>query len=346
MASLCIALDAMGGDHAPRATVKGAIEAVRDFPDLTVMLVGREAEIRRHLTHRLPDPDASRLVVEHCEEAVGMDDHAGESLRQRPSSSIARCAALVKEGRARAMVAAGNTAAAVGAARLGFGRLEGVRRPGIAVTFPTAAGKPCVVIDCGASVDCRPEHLAQFAVMGSVYADCVLAVREPRVGLLSIGEEEAKGNDLVRGALPLLKEAPVRFLGNAEGRDVFNGKFDVIVCDGFVGNVMLKAAEGLAEGMGRILREELSRGVLARLGSLLCLPALRHVKARADYAEYGGMPLLGVRGGCLIAHGRSNARAIRSALRAARGYVLADVDRRIVEGVSRLKTAQAVREDA
>ena len=204
-----------------------------------------------------------------------MDDHAGQALHQKQASSIARCASLVKEGRAQAMVAAGNTAAAVGAARLSFGRLEGIRRPGIAVTFPTATGNPCVVLDCGASVDCKAEHLAQFAVMGSAYAEKVLHLARPRVGLLSIGEEEAKGNDLVHDAMPLLKSAPVRFLGNAEGRDVFNGKFDVVVCDGFVGNVLLKAAEGLSEGMVQILREEMGRGLLSRLGALLSLPAFR-----------------------------------------------------------------------
>lgn len=338
MPMITVALDAMGGDHAPASTVQGALEALARFPDLHVILVGGEAPIRRHLRGAY---DAARVTIEHTTEVVGMDGDAAE-LRQKQASSIVRCAELVRDGKAQAMVGAGNTAAAVGAARLSFGRLEGVRRPGIAVTFPTVAGHPCVVIDCGASVDCKAGHLAQFAVMGSVYAERVLGMREPRVGLLSIGEEEAKGNDLTREAFPLLREAPLRFLGNAEGRDVFNGKFDVVVCDGFVGNVMLKAAEGLGEGLGQILREELSRGVFNRLGAFLALPGLRGMKRRIDYAEYGGMPLLGVKGGCLIAHGRSNPMAIRNALRAAREFVQADVNRRIVEGVAKLKAEAGV----
>ena len=341
---ITVALDAMGGDHAPAATVAGALEALSLFPDLTVILVGQEPRIREHLrsTH-----DAARLVIEHTAEVVGMGDHAGESLRQKQASSIARSASLVKEGRAQALVAAGNTAAAVGAARLAFGRLEGVRRPGIAVTFPTVTDKPCVVLDCGASVDCKAEHLAQFAVMGSAYAERVLGTAAPRVGLLSIGEEEAKGNALVHEAFPLLKAAPVRFVGNAEGRDVFNGSFDVIVCDGFVGNVLLKAAEGLGEGIGQILREEMGRSLTRKLGAVACLPALKGMKRRIDYSEYGGMPLLGVKGGCLIAHGRSNAKAIRNALRAAREFVQADVNQRILQGVSMMKaSAPAGVEDA
>lgn len=328
----------MGGDHAPAATVGGALEALALFEDVTLILVGREDSLRPLLKGAF---DPARLMIEHTEQVVGMDDHAAESLRQKQSSSISRSAGMVQEGRAQAMVAAGNTAAAVGAARLAFGRLEGVRRPGIAVTFPTVARHPCVAIDCGASVDCRPEHLAQFAVMGSAYAERVLGIPEPRVGLLSIGEEEAKGNDLTREAFPLLKAAPVNFIGNAEGRDIFNGRVDVVVCDGFVGNVVLKAAEGLAEGMGRIIREEMGRGVATKLGALLSLPAMRKVRARMDYAEYGGMPLLGVKGGCLIAHGRSNARAIRNAIRAAREFVLSDVDRRIVEGVATMNKMKA-----
>ena len=331
---ITVALDAMGGDHAPAATVQGALDALGDFPDLSLLLVGREEAVRAHLKGAW---DPARLRIEHTAEVVGMNDHAAESLRQKQTSSIARCAELVREGKAQALVAAGNTAAAVGAARLAFGRLEGVRRPGIAVTFPTVAGHPCVVMDGGASVDCKPEHLQQFAVMASAYAERVLGIREPRVGLLSIGEEEAKGNALTREALPLLREAPVRFIGNAEGRDVFSGKFDVIVCDGFVGNVLLKASEGLGEGIGQILQEEMRQSLLRRLGAVCCLPALRGLKRRIDYAEYGGMPLLGVKGGCLIAHGRSDARAIRNALRAAREFVEADVNRRIVEGVSALR---------
>ncbi len=334
---ISIALDAMGGDFAPQATAEGAQLAVGAFEDIQVILVGDEAKVRPLVVST--SSGAGRILFEHTTEVVGMDDHAGQALHHKQASSIIRCAALVKEGRAQAMVAAGNTAAAVGAARLSFGRLEGIRRPGIAVTFPTSTGSPCVVLDCGASVDCKAEHLAQFAVMGSAYAERVLRIAQPRVGLLSIGEEEAKGNDLVREATPFLKAAPVRFLGNAEGRDVFNGKFDVIVCDGFVGNVMLKAAEGLAEGIGQILREELGRGIRNRMGAALCLPGLKGLKRRMDYAEYGGMPLLGVKGGCLIAHGRSNPVAVKNALKAAREFVLAEVNRRILEGVSAMKSA-------
>ena len=306
-----IAVDAMGGDFAPRLVVDGALAAARHF-DFGVMLVGPaspvEAELARHA-----DVDRSRVRVVEAAEAVAMTDAPAAALRRKPGASIAVAAHLVASGQAAALFSAGHTGATVVAACSAFGMLPGVDRPALAVTIPTRR-HPAVLLDVGASVECRPQHLLQFAVMGGVYARVSLGLPSPRVGLLSIGEEETKGNELTREAHRLLKASSPGFIGNVEARDVYSGEADVIVCDGFTGNVALKISEGLVDTVEALLSEELSSTFTMRVGSLLTRRALRHFRRRVDYSEYGGAPLLGVAGVAIVGHGRSSALAVRNAV--------------------------------
>ena len=311
-----IALDAMGGDYAPGEIVKGAVQALDILPpEDQIILVGRQETVQGELD-RLGGP-FPRLAIEHAEHAIGMDESPVEALRKKPQSSIRRMVELMADGRADAVVSAGNTGAVVAAAQMQARMLKGVRRPGISVVIPTNHG-PVVVIDVGANIKCKPVQLAQYAVMASVYSQRVLGVDQPRVGLLSIGEEDAKGTELVRETRALLKESPINFRGNAEGRDVFTGKFDVVLCDGFVGNVLLKVIEAMAEGVFRAMSSEVFEADPALAGRLE--PIFRKVWERHDYATYGGAPLLGIDGICIISHGSSNARAIMNALKAASQY--------------------------
>jgi glycerol-3-phosphate acyltransferase PlsX len=303
-----IAIDAMGGDFAPRHIVDGALAAARHF-DLGVALVGPaglvEAEIARHA-----DVDRSRVQVINATEVVAMSDAPTSALRRKPEASIAVAANLVASGQAAALFSAGHTGATVVAAHSAFGMLPGVDRPALAVTIPTRR-HPAILLDVGASVECRPQHLLQFAIMGTVYARVSLGLSSPRVGLLSIGEEATKGNELTREAHRLLKASSLGFIGNVEARDVYGGQADVIVCDGFTGNVALKISEGLVDTVEALLREELSSTFARRVGSLLTRRALRR---RLDYSEYGGAPLLGVAGLAIVGHGRSSALAVRNAV--------------------------------
>jgi glycerol-3-phosphate acyltransferase PlsX len=306
-----IAVDAMGGDFAPRHVVDGALAAARHF-DLGVMLVGPvdavEAELARH-----GDVDRSRVRLVPATDVVAMKDAPAATLRRKPQASIAVAAQTVARGEAAALFSAGHTGATVVAAHSAFGMLPGVDRPALAVTIPTRQ-HPAVLLDVGATVECRPHHLLQFAVMGSVYARVSLGVSSPRVGLLSIGEEETKGNELTREAHRLLKASLLGFIGNVEARDVYRGDADVIVCDGFTGNVALKISEGLVDTVEAVLSEELSSTFAMRVGSLLTRRALRHFRRRLDYSEYGGAPLLGVAGVAIVGHGRSSALAVRNAV--------------------------------
>jgi glycerol-3-phosphate acyltransferase PlsX len=306
-----IAVDAMGGDDAPRHVVDGALAAVRHF-DLGVQLVGRptvlEPEIRRHA-----DVDVARVRILEAHEVVAMEEAPAAALRRKPQASIKIAAESVARGEASALFSAGHTGATVMAAYGAFGTLPGVDRPALAVTIPTRRS-PAILLDVGASVECRPPHLLQFAVMGGVYARLAFGIQTPRVGLLSTGEEETKGNELTREAHRLLKGSPLTFVGNVDARNVYDGAADVIVCDGFTGNVALKISEGLVEAVEVLLREELSRTVTMRVGSLLTRRALRRFRRRVDYSEYGGAPLLGVGGVTVVAHGRSSARAVRNAV--------------------------------
>ena len=309
-----IAVDAMGGDNAPYETVKGAVLAAQQFPDSKIILVGDESAVERELSSY--GSALKNMVINHAPEVVGMDDPATYSIRQKTNSSITRSVELVAKGEADAVVSAGHTGAAVAAATLHLRTLKGVRRPGIAAAMPTKHGV-CLIIDIGANIACKPIHLFQYGVMATVYSKYVFGVTNPRVGLLNIGEEDAKGNDLAKETFALLSNSQVNFVGNVEGREIFDGKADIVVCDGFVGNVLLKFAEGLAMSLLSTIKSEAMKSLQSKIGLYLCKPAFQTLKAKMDFAEYGGVPLLGVNGICIISHGRSDSRAIRNAIRVA-----------------------------
>jgi len=330
-----IAVDAMGGDFAPRATVAGAVaSAARD--GLEVVLVGDRPRIEREL-ERWGRPDG-RIEIVHAEESIGMDE-APTVVRRKRRSSLVVGAELVRDGQAAALVTAGNTGAAMVAAKLVMGAVPGVDRPALAAVFPNRRGKT-VVLDVGANVDPRPEHLRQFAVLGHLFAQEVIGTPRPRIGLLSIGEEDAKGNELTRVAAKTLSATGLNFVGNVEGGDVFNGSCDVVVCDGFVGNVLLKAAESMADLIVGMMREELLRTSRTRVGGWLAKPAFSNFQRRTDYAEFGAVPLLGVQGGCFIGHGKSNAKAVRNALKSAAEFCAADLPGAIRDKLALLRSAE------
>jgi len=311
-----IAIDAMGGDHAPDEIVAGAIRAQAEL-GVEVLLVGDPQQIESSLKQHT---SSCQLEIVAAEGVVAMEEEPLVSLKRKPKASINVAMDLVKKKRADAVVSAGHSGAAMASALLRLGRLRGIDRPAIGAVFPTlVAGKPVIVLDVGANVDCRPKYLEQFAVMGTVYSQYVLGVNEPKVGLLNIGEESSKGNDLAIRTHQLLQDnSRVAFIGNAEGRDVLSGNFDVIVCDGFVGNVLLKFAEAVGEVMLQILREELPHGLTGQLGTALLKPNLKRIKQRIDHAEHGGGLLLGVAGICIISHGSSQAPSVFNAIRLAK----------------------------
>jgi glycerol-3-phosphate acyltransferase PlsX len=317
---VAVALDAMGGDHAPQAAVQGAVEAAQQY-GLEVFLVGPQAVLKKELA-RLGAPKGLHIV--DAPEVVGMDEAPTAPVRTKKSSSMAVALRLVKDGLAGAFVTAGNTGAAMVAAKLLLGTLASVERPALAAPVPNLKHHT-LLIDAGANVDCKPRHLLDFAIMGQVYSQLVFGLPAPRVGLLSNGEEEGKGDRVTQAAYQLLSQANVGFVGNVEGRDIFAGHVDVVVCDGFVGNVVLKTAEGLGEMVVTLLRQEAKSKPMSAVGFLLAKGAFSAFKKRVDYAEYGGAPLLGVRGAVLIGHGRSNPKAIRNALRFAHRYAASGV---------------------
>lgn len=308
-----VALDAMGGDHAPKVTAAGAVHAARNL-GVTVLLVGDEVRLKAELAHLSPPPKKVEIV--HAGDSIGMDESPGPALLRKRDASVIVAMNTVKEGRAGAVVSAGNSGAVMGAAVLRLGVLPGVDRPAIAMLLPNRHGT-VVVLDGGATPDARPEHLRDFALIGSIYAHCLLHVARPRVGLLSIGEEPSKGSALTKKAYPLLEAAPINFIGNIEGKEVARGGVEVVVCDGFVGNVLLKAVEGYAELFVEMLRSRIQTGLRYRVGAWLLRPALRHLSTQLDYASHGGALLVGVKGVCVIAHGRSSPAAIESAIRVA-----------------------------
>jgi glycerol-3-phosphate acyltransferase PlsX len=326
---LTIAVDAMGGDHAPKREVEGAIRAAQEL-QIGVILVGLEDTIRAELALH-PQAAGLPIDVHHASEFITMEDSAGKAVRSKKDSSIRVACRLVRDGVAQGVVSAGNTGAVMATAKIVQGVIRGVTRPALAGAFPSLAGSPVVLLDVGANVDCKPEMLAQFAVMGEIYSRTIFHNSRPRVGLLSIGEEEHKGNDLTRSALPLLKALPINFIGNVEGRDIFNGIADVVVCDGFIGTVALKVSEGLVDMFVSMLRESLSATMTRKIGSMLSREAYREFKKRLDYAEYGGAPLLGVKGVCTICHGRSNANAVKNAIRVAAEFAEGRVNEKIEE---------------
>ncbi len=322
-----IAIDAMGGDHAPGEIVAGALRA-REELGVEVLLVGDPQKIQCQLP---PNTDLGLLEILPAEEAIAMDEEPLTAIRRKPKASINVAMDLVKQGQAEAVVSAGHSGAAMAAALFRLGRLPGIDRPAIGAVFPTiVASKPVLILDVGANVDCRPKFLEQFAVMGSVYSQYVLGIPEPKVGLLNIGEEDTKGNDAAVRTHQMLREnSQISFVGNAEGRDVLSGSFDVIVCDGFVGNVLLKFAEAVGEVLLQMIREELPQGLRGQLGTAILKPNLKRLKQRVDHAEHGGGLLLGVAGICIISHGSSQAPSIFNAIRMAKEAVDNQVLQRI-----------------
>ena len=321
-----IAVDAMGTDSAPEPEIAGAIEAVR-AGYAEVLLVGPQDRLSRELGRH----EAQGLPIEivHASEAVTMQDKATKAFRAKRDSSLRVAARLVHEGKADGMISAGNTGAVMTTAKIVLGALEGVDRPALAQVFPTSKGTAAVLLDVGANVDCKPHHLVEFAVMGETYYRVIFGVERPRLGLLSIGQEEHKGNDLTREALALLKQLPVNFVGNVEGRDLYNGSVEVIVCDGFIGNVALKISEGLIEAVSSLLKEALSSTLSSKVGYVLARKAFKNFRKRVDYSEYGGAPLLGVKGVCIICHGGSNSNAIKNAIRVAAEFATGKVNEKI-----------------
>src|SRR5271168_1848722 len=311
---ITIAVDAMGGDNAPRPEVEGSVLAAREL-GVRVMLVGQpnvvRAELAKHAAPNLP------IEIVPATEVITMEDHPAQAFRRKKDSSVHVGARLVKDGTADAFVSAGNTGAVMTTAKFIMGTLPSVDRVALAAPFPNAKGGASVLLDVGANVDSKPEHLLQFGVMGEIYYRLTFGSRKPRVGLLSVGEEEIKGNELTRAVYERLKALPVHFVGNVEGGDLFSGKVDVIVCDGFVGNIALTLCEGLAMEIVKLLRKTYKSSWSSQVGYLFSKGALKGIKQTMDYSEYGGAPLLGVRGICVISHGKSNPNAIKNAVRVA-----------------------------
>ena len=341
-----IALDAMGSDRAPKPEIEGAIQAARQY-GVRVLLIGPETTVRAELDRH---PAALRLPIEivHASEYITMDDKV-EAVRAKRDSSMRVGLRMVREGQAAGFVTAGNTGAAMATAKVVLGAVAGVDRPALAAVFPTAPGTAAMLLDVGANVDCEPHNLEQFAVMGEIYFRAMFGnmfgkksgTPGPRVGLLSIGEEEAKGNQLTREAFQLLKQLPLNFIGNVEGRDLYNGKVDVIVADGFVGNVALKISEGVANLVRTALKESLKATITSQVGALLSRSAFIDFKKRLDHTEYGGAPLLGLKGVCIITHGSSNANAMKNAVRVAAEFANRGINDSIERGLAALKPAAA-----
>ena len=329
-----IAVDAMGSDRAPRPEVEGAIQAASHV-NARVLLVGRSEAIQAELANH---PLASDLPIEvvHASEVISMQDKAAHAVRAKRDSSMRVGLRLVKEGSAQGFVTAGNTGAAMATAKMVLGALPGVDRPGLAAVFPTTVpGKAAIMIDVGANVDSKPQNLEQFAIMGEIYCRSMFGNQQPRVGLLSIGEEESKGNDLTHQAYERLRHLPLNFVGNVEGRDLYNGRVDVIVCDGFVGNVALKISEGVVETVRYLLKESLEATLTRQVGFLLSRRAFADFKKRLDYSEYGGAPLLGLKGVVFVSHGSSNANAIKNAIRVAAEFSEAGINQKIEQELTR-----------
>jgi len=329
-----IAVDAMGGDFGPKVTVEGALRAAEDF-GVDILLVGIEHLIKKEYDRLTPK--TSRVTIINAPEAIGMGEGL-LSFRKKKASSIRVGAQLVKDAQAEAFVSMGNTGAVVYISREVLGALHGVDRPALALLVPGLAG-PTLLIDVGANANCQPHNLVQFAIMGRVFMEAVMGLANPRVGLMSIGEEKSKGNDLVREAFDRLQSSPLRFIGNVEGKDLFSGIADVIVSDGFTGNVALKVSEGVVESVLSMARHEITKNIFAKLGYVLMKRHLKKIYKKVDYSEYGGAQLLGINGVCVIGHGRSNARAIRNAIGRGREFVSNHVQERIQSEILRYEQA-------
>jgi glycerol-3-phosphate acyltransferase PlsX len=331
-----IAVDAMGGDHAPRPEIEGSILAAREF-GIRIVLVGIAAEVKRELARHTVRGLSIEVVP--ASEVITMTDSPAQAFRRKKDSSAHVAARLVRQGEADALVSAGNTGALMTVARFVLGTLPSVQRPALAAPFPTSRGGVAVLIDAGANVDSKVGHLLQFAVMGEIYYRAIFGTRRPKVALLSIGEEESKGNELTKEAYNRLKDLPLNFVGNVEGRDVFSGSVDVIVCDGFTGNVALKISEGVAQHIAMVLKKALKSTISSQVGYVLSRSAYEEFRRKIDYSEYGGAPLLGIRGVAIIGQGRSNANAIKNAVRVAGEFTHAQVNERIERELSSLPVA-------
>jgi phosphate acyltransferase len=336
-----VALDAMGGDQGPGEVIKGAVQAARAY-NFGVYLVGNEAIIKAELAKH--DTSGLDLPIVHTDEIIEMDEHPAAAVRRKKNASMVLALQLVRDGKAQGAVSAGNSGAMLAASLFTLKRIPGVDRPALGGVFPTKNGV-CMIIDMGANTDCKPEFLQQFALMGSVYIERIFNVHNPRVGLLANGGEEGKGNQQVIETHKLLKESArtmnLNFIGNIEGHDIPSGNVDIVVCDGFVGNVALKLGEGIGETILNLLKEEMSSSPLKKLAAALLKPGLRKVFKRLDYAEYGGVPLLGINGAAIVAHGRSNAKAIQNAIRVAKQTAETEVATAIADGLKKLHTTPA-----
>jgi len=323
-----IAVDAMGGDYAPEEIIKGTLMAAETWPDLQLILVGQQVKILPYFKGTKPD----NVALVEASEVIGMDEHPAKAVRKKKDASIVIATRLVKLGEADAVVSAGSTGAQMAAGLLGLGRIKGIERPAIGTVLPTPDGGK-LILDVGANPDASPEHLCQYALMGSIYAEKILGITNPRVGLLNMGSEEGKGNELTQKAYTLLKVAPINFIGNIEGRDVPYGRADVVVCEAFAGNILLKTAEGLAGVLFELIKEKITSNIIRKLGALAVKPGLKEIAQMMDYAEYGGAPLLGVNGISIICHGSSKTKAIFNAIRVARECVQVRLIEQIREGL-------------
>ena len=335
-----IAVDGMGGDYAPAVVVDGAVQAANDFFDIEIVLVGQTDRLKHELNrHKVM---GGKLVIQEAPEIVGMGDSPVAAIKKKKNSSVGVCIELLKNREVQAVMTAGNTGAAVAASTLMLGLLPGIKRPGIAISTPTLRGIS-IAMDVGANLNPSPNELFQYALMASIYAQEIFKKKNPTIGLLNIGEEESKGTDTLKEAYKILRDSPLNFLGNIEGRDFFTGKVDCIICDGFVGNVVLKMVESVLETGVELLSRELKKNPIAMLGALLCKPALSAIKRDTNYEEAGGAPLLGVDGTVIISHGISSAKAIRNAIRVGADMVSNQVNQRIVDQISHIANAAAAK---
>jgi phosphate acyltransferase len=328
-----IAVDSMGSDNSPYSEVEGTVQAAKAY-DVNVILVGKESL----LAPLLKEAGGDKLPIEirNATQVIAMDEAPTAALRKKRDSSIRVAAELVREKIASGLVSAGNTGAVMAISKMVFGSVPGVDRPALATVLPTLTGH-AVLLDVGANVACKPHHLVQFAVMGHLFSKKIVGVATPRVGLMSVGEEESKGNELTKEVHRTLKQLHLNFIGNVEGRDIYNGRADVIVCDGFTGNVALKTSEGLIEAVLKLLKDELSRNLQAKLGALLSQQSFKRLKKRLDYSEYGGAPLLGLRGVSIICHGRSSSNAIKNAIRVAKEFAENQVNAKLEAELSQIE---------